>query len=1012
MITHYNAFISYRHTERDIAVASEVQRQLEHFRIPEAIQKSSGIKKIERIFRDKDELPLSSNLSNDIETALTQSDYLIVICSPHIAESRWVQREIELFLETHDQDHVLTVISEGEPENVLPERLTYRIETYTDENGIEQEERIPLEPLSCDYRMPFNKAKKLELPRLAAVILGCSYDELVQRARQYRQKRLLAISAFAGVLSFAAIAWLVWSNIRISENLKQAQINESQYLSFGSLEALNDQDRILAIQLALEALPKEGNERPVIAQAESALAQAIGSYLTTNQNARYFAVDKYSSETVIRDFWMDSSKTVLVTFDMDSRLTYFDMISGQIINTVPLHEYMNVLQNPDNDLLAYHDQDVFLYDQKNGEVLYEAVLPARIGNVACYSGGCIFNTGSAIYDIDNNGNIIGTYSQPQEYAYCMQVSDDGSRILRSVSNEDGSYSVILTEGDSRTVLPESFIYPVELLFAENGNIIVADYDTSSESYASDNFKYYHPMKWYITCWSEDGQEKLWSHEFSNILSSATDLHLSSYSDEDGNHECLICSTGSMQAYIDTGSGEIFKQFEYPASVLGILSEADNNYLTLLSNGGIAITALEDDYYSILPAFSQKTADGKLFSNSQQAGALIRTSGSNSIIRYDLNLNNPNYTEFVTIPEHTIQDLKVFDHYFAASAYKTGLADTDVYIYDRNDSSHCQILSFPDGNITANMFGITSDSQTAWTLATDYNRAVLRRMTLSDENTEDIELFSGLKLSHLVADAKGDLVCSIAVNNEEQMLYCSTYDVVENKETVISRPMDEDFSIKKITVRDDGRWCLAELDTHSLCLIDASDLSMIRLNEEDAPDEYKPVFADKKIAFRTGDSIKVTDYSGQTILNLPQDMMNVLSFTFLNDQLAVLTSNSVLNIYDDLGNTVKTYSVPVPAGKSYYYFDEYRWNLYSNTLSLHFNNTMFIIDLAQDSPRVTANLGRVYDHNTQEIIVRSYFGDSIGIFHVCTAEELIEQGREIVKDTEIPEEIRNKYGLDN
>ena len=74
--------------------------------------------------------------------------------------------------------------------------------------------------------------------------------------------------------------------------------------------------------------------------------------------------------------------------------------------------------------------------------------------------------------------------------------------------------------------------------------------------------------------------------------------------------------------------------------------------------------------------------------------------------------------------------------------------------------------------------------------------------------------------------------------------------------------------------------------------------------------------------------------------------------------------------------------------------------------------MFIINLAQDSPRVTANLGRVYDHNTQEIIVRSYFGDSIGIFHVCTAEELVEQGREIVKDTEIPEEIRNKYGLDN
>lgn len=47
--------------------------------------------------------------------------------------------------------------------------------------------------LSCDYRMPFSKAKKLELPRLASTIIGCSYDELVRRQRSYRLRRIMVI---------------------------------------------------------------------------------------------------------------------------------------------------------------------------------------------------------------------------------------------------------------------------------------------------------------------------------------------------------------------------------------------------------------------------------------------------------------------------------------------------------------------------------------------------------------------------------------------------------------------------------------------------------------------------------------------------------------------------------------------------------------------------------------------------------------------------------------------------
>ena len=1012
MITHYNAFISYRHTQRDIEVASEVQKQLEHFRIPEAIQKSSGIKKIERIFRDKDELPLSSNLGNDIETALDMSDYLIVICSPHTAESAWVQREIDLFLETHDQNRILTVISEGEPEDVLPERLTYRTETYTDENGKEQVRKIPLEPLSCDYRMPFKKARKQELPRLAAVILGCSYDELVQRARQYRQRRLLAASAVTGALSLAAIAWLVWSNIRISENLKQAQINESQYLSFGSAEALNDQDRILAIQLALEALPKEGNERPVIAAAEKALADAVGAYLPSGRYTKYFASDKYSAESVIRDFWLDSSKSTLITLDMDSRLTWFDLVNDQTAASAVLPGNITVLQNSDKDILAFHDDSLVLYSQKNGDILFDITLPERTTRAECYSGGCIFQTASGLYDVDNKGNIVNMYPDPDSYAYQMKVSDDGHRILRSISNGDDSYSVVLLDNGSRSVLPERFMYPVDLQFTDSGNIIVADYDVSRETIGTGTFEIYSPMRWNVSCRSEDGSEVLWSHEFSHSLSSASDFYLSSYTDDAGTHQCLIASTGFLQTYINTETGEIIRQAEYPSSVIRVLSDNNNAYLSLLYDGSIAILSLDQEDYSTLPAFSAKTADGMVYSNDSQAGALIRTSGGNSVIRYDLELDNPNYTEFADLDDYTIRSLKVSDSHIAVTATKLGTIDPAIYIYDRNDSTHRVDFSYPEGNDTGNLFGVASDGETAWSVATGYNSAVLRRMNLKDGEQEDIELCSGLNLSSLTAYAGSDTVWCLAVSYADHMVYCSTYDIAGKKETVVSLPSEDNLSFSRITVSKDGQKCLAETDDHTLCLIGLNDLSMITLNEEDAPEYYKPVFGNQKVAFRTASSVRIMDFSGKTLLDLPQDMMNVLSFSFLNDQLAVLTNNGLLNIYDAQGNITKTYSVPVPAGKAFYYFDRFSWELYDNTLALSYNNTIYIIDLNQDSPRITVNSGWKYDHERQQIIVQSYYGDGVGIFHVCSPQELIEQGKAVIKDTEIPEEIRKKYGLND
>ena len=119
---HYDAFISYRHSELDKAVASGMLRRLESFRLPSSLGRNLPQEKrrITRIFRDQDELPLSSNLSDPIEEALLHSDFLIVICSPRLPESKWCAREIARFTELHGKDRIITLLAEGDTELSVP----------------------------------------------------------------------------------------------------------------------------------------------------------------------------------------------------------------------------------------------------------------------------------------------------------------------------------------------------------------------------------------------------------------------------------------------------------------------------------------------------------------------------------------------------------------------------------------------------------------------------------------------------------------------------------------------------------------------------------------------------------------------------------------------------------------------------------------------------------------------------------------------------------------------------
>ena len=193
----YDAFISYRHAELDKFVAEELHRQLETFKIPRKLAQKCKKKRINRIFRDKDELPITSNLADPILNALRQSEFLIVICSPRLKESLWCKREIENFIAMHGQEKVLAVLIEGEPNESFPEELLYREKTVTLENGETTVVKEAVEPLAADVRgknkKEIKKLIKTEMLRLLASMLQCNYDDLKQRHKERKMHRILLL---------------------------------------------------------------------------------------------------------------------------------------------------------------------------------------------------------------------------------------------------------------------------------------------------------------------------------------------------------------------------------------------------------------------------------------------------------------------------------------------------------------------------------------------------------------------------------------------------------------------------------------------------------------------------------------------------------------------------------------------------------------------------------------------------------------------------------------------------
>jgi len=219
----YRAFLSYSHADRKWA--RWLHRALEGYRPPQTLRSLSGQRRdrpLRPIFRDRDELPSAASLSDAVEAALRETEWLILICSPAAAASHWVNEEIRAFRAFGRAENILCFIVDGEPgaggdQECFPPALT----------APWQPGDSPVEPVAADARTQGDGRHNAML-KIAAGMLGVGFDALRQRDVQQRHRRLIAIAG--GSLAVAALTLVLAITAVLARNEAQERRAQAEDL--------------------------------------------------------------------------------------------------------------------------------------------------------------------------------------------------------------------------------------------------------------------------------------------------------------------------------------------------------------------------------------------------------------------------------------------------------------------------------------------------------------------------------------------------------------------------------------------------------------------------------------------------------------------------------------------------------------------------------------------------------------------------------------------------------------
>ncbi|MCR5250182.1 MAG: TIR domain-containing protein [Lachnospiraceae bacterium] len=604
----YNAFISYRHTELDMEIAKKLHKGLETFRIPQLVRERYGKRKIDRVFRDQEELPIGSDLDNNILAALSDSEFLIVICSPRTPQSEWVIKEIESFISLRDRDHILAILIEGEPEESFPPQL------LTDGKGNQ------VEPLAADIRgknaAERNRKFKTELMRLAAPLIGCTYDELRQRNRERVMRRNMTIAgAIGAVAAILGISFGVY-NAKVAAQMKEladdkallaeksaslaaekAQLaddillqyqetkkNQSRFYAEESLKLLSEGRREEAILVARAGLPSVSEDRPYVPELEFALSQALHAY--DDGNTPDF--DRLlHHEQVVSEMEISSDENYIISVDTDSNVYLWDTESWELIVEIPFRQEEDgwsfdkvvAVDADDSYLYIARQTSLIIYDHAGNEVrnlpLDEYLIGGWIESVDRYA---FLATSDCVWCIDlDTGDFLQTVEKEGNRKFGPKGTYIGNGLLAitytSEEGEKNGLSVIDAGEGLVKRIPLASESVLRIIASPDGHIALAEC----------NADYYITgiVNEIVLEWVDPLNGVLWSRDTGADVKSGltlyTVLKIQSIAKDEGTENRIILTADDGVYCWDTESGEELVRFKLPDQVNSLLVSSLGDY---------------------------------------------------------------------------------------------------------------------------------------------------------------------------------------------------------------------------------------------------------------------------------------------------------------------------------------------------------------------------------------------------------------------------------------------------
>ena len=259
----YSAFISYCH--RDARKAKRLYRRMQRFRVPSKLIKDQRCerkvelpRRLAPIFIDDEEM-MGTSVKQGMQRGLSQSQFLVVVCSPNSAKSSYVDYEANYFVRDGREDHIIPYIIEGSPCSNDPDSACYP-------PTIRKKDK-----LGADEQ----QLKEDALLRVIATMLNVDMGVLSQKEKQRKIRRILCLGAAVILFLAALLVYTRMMNQRIVDQHQLMLASESKRLTTSVVNEDIDMDlSILLARQACDYLPEAQVETSdSLTALRSALAQ-------------------------------------------------------------------------------------------------------------------------------------------------------------------------------------------------------------------------------------------------------------------------------------------------------------------------------------------------------------------------------------------------------------------------------------------------------------------------------------------------------------------------------------------------------------------------------------------------------------------------------------------------------------------------------------------------------------------------------------------------------------------